>query len=74
MSWIKATLAELFSLFVDDVWFTISILIWIAFVILEVPDLPITADWRAPLLFAGCAAILIISVWRTAARANKTRL
>jgi hypothetical protein len=71
MKWIKAALAELFSLFVDDVWFSIAILSWIALGILEVPNLPIDPDWDAPLLFTGCAVILMVSTWRAARRSKK---
>ena len=68
MKWIQAALAELFSLFVDDVWFSVAIVLWIAFGILEVPNLSIDPDWDAPLLFIGCAIILLISTWRAARR------
>jgi len=66
MNWINAALGELFALFVDNVRFTIAILAWIAFATLELPKLSITISWDAPLLFLGCAIILVVSVWRAA--------
>jgi len=66
MNWIKAALLELFSLFVDDVRFTLAIVIWIGFTILVMPKLPIEIRWDAPLLFLGCAIILVVSAWRAA--------
>ena len=64
MNWLNAALRELFSLFVDDVWFTVAIVIWIAFGTLELPRLPVDLSWDAPLLFVGCAIILVVSTWR----------
>jgi len=69
MNWINAALKELFSLFVDDVRFTISIVIWIGIGTLVVPKLSIATAWLAPVLFLGCAVVLIVSVW-TAARSQ----
>jgi len=66
MNWINAALGELFALFVDNVRFTVAILAWIAFGTLELPKLSINMGWDAPLLFLGCAIILVISVWRAA--------
>jgi len=66
MSWLKAALRELLSLFVDDVWFTVAIVIWIALGTIQLPKLPVEPSWDAPLLFLGCAIILAVSVWRAA--------
>ena len=55
MNWLGAALRELFSLFVDDVWFAVAIVIWIAFGTLGLPQLPVDPGWDAPLLFLGCA-------------------
>ena len=66
MTWLGVALRELLSLFVDDVRFTVAIVIWIAFATLELPQLPVAASWDAPLLFAGCAVILVVSAWRAA--------
>ncbi len=64
MKWLKAAVGELFSLFVDDVWFSAAIAIWITFGTLQLPKLPINLSWDAPLLFLGCAVILVVSTWR----------
>jgi len=66
MSWIKAALEELFSLFIDDVRFSIAILVWIAIAAFELPKLAINPDWNGALLFVGFAVILVVSVWRAA--------
>ncbi len=66
MSWINAALGELFSLFVDDVWFSLGILAWITLGTLLLPNLPVDHGWDAPLLFLGCAVIFVVSSWRTA--------
>ena len=66
MNWLNAALGELFSLFVDDVWFSVAILVWVAFGTLQLPKLPINLNWDAPILFLGCAVILLVSAWRAA--------
>jgi len=66
MSWMKAAISELFSIFVDDVWFSVAILSWVAFGALELSKLPVDIIWIAPLLFLGCAVILVVSTWRAA--------
>lgn len=71
MTWLKSAAAELFSLFVDDVWFSIALLGWIAIDILEIPNLIGDPAWPAPLLFVGCAVILLVSSWRAARRRGK---
>ncbi|HER26119.1 MAG TPA: hypothetical protein ENI69_03320 [Rhodospirillales bacterium] len=66
MGWINAAIGQLFSLFVDDVWFSLGIIAWIAFGTLQLPKLPVGPGWDAPLIFLGCAVILVFSTWRTA--------
>ncbi len=66
MNWLNAAVGELFSLFIDDVWFSVSILIWIIFGTRILPDLPLDTQLDAPLLFLGCAVILVVSTWRAA--------
>ncbi|NQV98890.1 MAG: hypothetical protein HQ483_04280 [Rhodospirillales bacterium] len=68
MNWLYAAVTELFSLFIDDVWFSAGILVWIAFGTLQLPKLPVDPGWDAPLLFLGCAVILVTSTWRAAKR------
>ncbi len=64
MSWLRAALGELFALFVDDVRFTVAIIIWVGFATMGLPRLPVDPGWLAPLLFLGCAVILVASAWR----------
>lgn len=71
MSWLSAALRELFSLFVDDAEFTAAIVIWIGVETLGLPRLSIDAGWQAPLLFLGCAVILVGSAWRAGRRLTR---
>ena len=64
MNWLRAALGELFALFVDDVRFTVAIIIWVGFATMGLPRLPVDPGWSAPLLFLGCAVILVASAWR----------
>ena len=66
MNWINAAIAELFSLFVDDVWFSVGIIVWIAFGTLQLPKLPVDLAWDGPILFLGCGVILVFSTWQAA--------
>ena len=68
MKWIATVLSELVGLFVDDLGFTLTILAWIALSALLLPRLGLAAAWGAPLLFLGCAAILVENVRRAARR------
>ena len=64
MKWLRKIVAELFGLFVDDGHFAIAILIWLGVLWLALPHLPIDDNWRAVIMFAGLAIILIESVLR----------
>ncbi len=66
MTWLKKILAELFGLFVDDGSFAIAILVWLGVLWLALPHFPIDNTWRAMILFAGLAIILVESVSRRA--------
>ena len=65
MTWFRVVLAELFALFADDVRFTIAIILWVGFATMGLPRLPVDPGWLAPLLFLGCAVILVANAWRT---------
>jgi hypothetical protein len=67
-SWFIGALRELFGLFVDDVPFTVAILIWLTIAALGLPQIGVTPAWYAPLLFFGFAAILIGGAVATARR------
>lgn len=71
MTWIRTVLREIYGLFVDDLWFTFSILAWLGLVwlfVVEGPRLhPAFPRWLpALLLFAGLAGILLESALRFA--------
>ncbi|MEO6137667.1 MAG: hypothetical protein ABIP11_03240 [Luteimonas sp.] len=66
MTWLRKIVAELFGLFVDDGSFAIAILVWLGVLWLALPHLPINNTWRAIILFAGLAIILVESVLRRA--------
>ncbi len=66
MRWIATALSELVGLFVDDLSFTAAILVWIVLGAVLLPRLGLAGAWAAPLLFLGCAAILIENVRRAA--------
>ena len=68
MKWIATALRELVGLFVEDLAFTVTILAWVALAALLLPRLELAAAWGTPLLFLGCAAILIENVRRAARR------
>ena len=68
MRWIATALSELVGLFVDDLSFTVAILVWIALGAVLLPRLGLAGAWEAPLLFLGCAVILIENVRRAARR------
>lgn len=53
---------------VDFVEALIIVLAWCAVAASTLPRLPLNGGWRAVLLFAGCAAILVVSVARAAHR------
>jgi hypothetical protein len=77
MNWIRTVSREIFGLFVDDLWFTLSILIWLGMVWLGVVEAPRLhspfAHWLpALMLFAGLAVILLESTLRFA-RSRSTR-
>ena len=52
---LTSAIRELFSLFIDDVPFTIAILSWIGVRTLGLPHLTINTGWTALLLFLGFA-------------------
>lgn len=68
MSWLKTVSHEILGLFVDDLSFTIAILVWLTVLWWLLPRLPIAGAWQAVILFAGMIAILVESVLRGARR------
>ena len=70
MSRLTEILREIVGLFIDDGSLAIGILAWVAIVALVLPALGLPEVWRAILLFAGCAVILIENTARSARRAR----
>ena len=68
MAWFKSALQELCGLFVDDLPFSVAIVVWLAVVSLLLPTFVSDTRWDAALLFLGCALILLESVNRAARR------
>jgi len=64
MSWLRAAFRELFSLFVDDIRYSSALVGWIGVATLGVPRLEVARNLGGPILFLGCAVILIAaSAW-----------
>ncbi len=57
---------KVFGLFVDDGSLALSILVWIFALHVVAPIVFIEQTWAAPVLFLGCAGILIENVLRAA--------
>ncbi len=71
MGWLKSIGREVLGLFVDDSSFAITILIWLALVVIGLPRIALGAHWTSPIVFAGLALILIESVLRFSRRRSK---
>ena len=69
--WLVDAIRELLALFVDDVPFTIAILVWLVIATIGIPFIDLAVAWRAPLLFFGFAAILVASAGITARRRGR---
>lgn len=70
MQWLSAALKELFSLFVDDVPYTLALIAWIIAGTVLLPLLELGAAPQAAILFLGFAVILFASVLITARRSR----
>jgi len=69
---IRRVLAELLGLFVDDWAFTLLVLAWLAVATLLIPAGLPDETWGAPVLFAGCAALLPLGAWLDARRRRRS--
>ncbi|HEX4077507.1 MAG TPA: hypothetical protein VHX61_01350 [Rhizomicrobium sp.] len=68
MRWLKAIVAEIFGLFVDDGAFALAIIVWLGAVWLLLPRLSVPTAWGGIILFAGLALILVESATRRSRR------
>jgi len=66
MNWLSTAAKEIFSLFVDDVPYSLAIIAWIITGTLLLPLLSLGTEILAGILFLGFALILLISVLLTA--------
>lgn len=64
MRWIRTVLHELWGLFVEDGRFALSILVWVAAVVVVLPHFAWGRRCGGILLFAGLPALLAESVFR----------
>lgn len=66
MRWLKAIIAEIAGLFVDDGRFALAIIVWLGVLWWALPRLNLPAPWRGVILFVGLAVILVESALRRA--------
>jgi hypothetical protein len=68
MSWLKAITREIYGLFVDDGWYALAIVVWLAITSFILPRLGCSASANALILFAGLLLILFESTLRRAGK------
>ena len=68
MSWLKATILEIYGLFVDDGRYALAIVAWVGIAALILPRLDAPVSANALILFAGLLLILVESALRRAGR------
>jgi hypothetical protein len=66
MKALAAVFQEIWSLFVDDGSLALGLLVWCAAAALVLPRIGLPAFYDAPLLAAGCIAVLVATVLRAA--------
>lgn len=66
MKAITAVLREVFGLFVDDGSLAVALLLWIGIMSFATHALALDRAWGGPVLAAGCLAILLENVRRSA--------
>jgi hypothetical protein len=64
MRWLKSVAREVFGLFVEDGSFAAAILAWLLLAEVALPRAGLYKRAAGPVLFAGLAAILVVSVLR----------
>ena len=73
MKTLQTLVREVAGLFVEDRWFALAIALWLAFALAAIAARDVPSALRGPLLFAGLALILIVSVARAARNARSER-
>lgn len=68
MRWLKAIVAEIFGLFVDDGAFALAIIVWLGAVWLALPHFKVPTVLSGIILFVGLALILVESAGRRSKR------
>ena len=71
MRGLKAVIAQIFGLFVDDGRFSLAIIVWVGAVWLVLPRLNMLRAWSGVILFAGLAVILAESALHSARRKSE---
>jgi len=66
---LRIALHELWGLFVEDATLTIGTLACVALAAFVLPRVGISAQWRAPILFAAVVLMLLENVYRGSRRA-----
>jgi hypothetical protein len=66
MKTVIGVLKELAGLFVEDLGYSIVIVLWITLVAAALPKVPLDPVWRGPVLYGGIVVVLIENVTRTA--------
>lgn len=69
MKALRIALHELWGLFVEDATLTIGTLACVALAAFVLPRVGISAQWRAPILFAAVVLMLLENVYRGSRRA-----
>lgn len=64
----RAILSEIAGLFVDDGFLALALIAWCAAIALATTIIPALLPAWGPILFIGCAAILLATVVRAARR------
>lgn len=61
----------IWELFVEDASFTLGIIVCLIIAAFVLPDLPIAATWRGPILFVLLAIVLLENVLRSSRTIGK---
>jgi hypothetical protein len=73
LSQVKASqiVRDLWGLFVDDGSLAIGLVVWCGLAALVLPRVGLAAGWDGPVLYLGCAVVLVENAWRSARRSGR---